>query len=124
MNRSGLAIQEQEFSEIYAWLSYFTKHYDNAEHEAALVLKGVAEAYIQERKRLEGKNITYEEAVATLSIPPGNPRNAGRHSRITTEQKKEMIKLLAENKTQEEIAKSYKCSRSYVSKLKHGIIKY
>ena len=123
MNRTGLSIQEQEFSEIYSWLSYFTRHYDNAEREVAIVLKGIVEAYIQEHKRLDGKNMGYEDAVAILSTPPANPRKAGRHSRITNEQKAQMIEQLARNKTQEEIAESFQCSRSYVSKLKHGIIK-
>lgn len=116
-----LNITDSDFSEIYSWVSFFTENYDNAEHEAQVLLHGIVQAYI-EKKASERRYITEQEALTFLTRRNTNPRNAGRKPKFTTEQQSEMLLRLKSGMDKKEIAEQFHCSVSYVEKLRkrHG----
>lgn len=123
MKITNTSIPDADFQEIYSWLLYFSKNYDNASYAVPVVLEGIANAYIYEQKRLYNRTVSRQQAVAILSVPPHNKRNAGRHSRITAEQKQAIKAAINSGKALQEIADEYACSLSYVRQIRNGRIK-
>ena len=123
MKKTFTSIPDTDFQEIYSWLLYFQKNFDNAAESVSGALDGIATAYIAEQKRLYNRDLTMEQAVSVLSIPPRNPRKAGRHATVTENQKAAMRDALAAGQKPGDIAREHSVSESYVRKLQKGIIK-
>ena len=123
MKRTWTSIPDTEFQEIYSWLLYFSRNFDDAADHVPAVLEGIATAYIAEQKRLYNRDLTMEQAVSVLSQRPINVRHAGRRARVTEEDKAVIRAALEDGQKLEDIARTMQVSVSYVQKIRNGRIK-
>lgn len=107
MRRTRARIRMEELADIYSSLKYFTKYYDDAENEVQTVLQAIEETYHRE----------YPDAELTDGFVFYNRRNAGRKSKLSPDDRKEIMLLRKQGMPVDQIAKQYNLEISYVYKI-------
>lgn len=106
--RTGLIMSEVDLGELYCYLELFHKTYISNEEKVLDVMKTIRELYsLQE-------GIKEEDVVFRFL---GNPRNAGRKTRITDEERKTIKALSKAGYSIRSIAKETGISKSSVQRI-------
>lgn len=103
----GQRIRMEELADIYSSLKYFSKYYDDAENEVAVVLKAIEKTFKRE----------YEDKELAEDFVFYNRRGAGRKSKLSPDDRKEILSLRKQGIPAEQIAERYNLEISYVYKI-------
>ena len=107
MRRTRARIRMEELADIYSSLKYFTRYYDDAEEEIKTVLQAIEDTYKRE----------YPDAELDDGFVFYNRRGAGRKSRLSPDDRKQIALLRKQGVPVEQIAKQYNLEVSYVYKI-------
>lgn len=107
MRRTRARIRMEELADIYSSLKYYTKYYDDAENEVQTVLQAIEDTYRRE----------YPDAEFTDDFVFHNRRGAGRKSRLSPDDRKQIALLRKQGVPVEQIAEQYNLEISYVYKI-------
>ena len=105
-----LAISAGDLAELHRYLKLFTKVYDDVEAEAEKLILAVRERFCEQTK------MTGTEAGAAMD-QLRNPRQAGRKTEITCEQKSLVMKLREDGLSIRTISERTKIPKSTVQRI-------
>lgn len=103
----GMRIRMEELADIYSSLKYYAKYYDDAENEVQTVLQAIEDTYKRE----------YPDAELDDGFVFYNRRNAGRKSKLSPDDRKEILSLRKQGIPAEQIAEQFNLEISYVYKI-------
>ena len=107
MRRTRARIRMEELADIYSSLKYYTKYYDDAENEVQTVLQAIEETYRRE----------YPDAELNDGFVFYNRRGAGRKSKLSPDDRKEILSLRKQGIPVDQIAERFNLEVSYVYKI-------
>ena len=107
MNRTRAKIRMEELADIYSSLKFFTKYYDDAENEVKTVLQAIEKTYRRE----------YPDAELDDGFVFHNRRNAGRKSKLSPDDRKQIALLRKQGIPVDQIAERFNLEVSYVYKI-------
>ena len=103
----GMRIRMEELADIYSSLKYYAKYYDDAENEVQTVLQAIEDTYKRE----------YPDAELDDGFVFYNRRNAGRKSKLSPDDRKQIALLRKQGVPVEQIAEQFNLEISYVYKI-------
>ena len=103
----GQRIRMEELADIYSSLKFFSQYYDDAENEVKTVLQAIEDTFKRE----------FPDAELNDGFVFYNRRGAGRKSRLSPDDRKQIALLRKQGVPVEQIAKQYNLEVSYVYKI-------
>lgn len=107
MRRTRARIRMEELADIYSSLKYYAKYYDDAENEVQTVLQAIEDTYRRE----------YPDAELAEGFVFYNRRNAGRKSKLSPDDRKQIALLRKQGIPVDQIAERFNLEVSYVYKI-------